>query len=384
MIPERLMVVAGEKSGDLHASRIIASLKELAPSMEIFGVGGELMRKSGAEILRDITGLAVVGLAEVARNYLKFRHLFHFLVEVAKGRKPGTALLVDYPGFNLRLAPALKALGIKVVYFVSPQVWAWGRKRVNAMRNFIDKMIVVFEFEAPIYQEAGIDVDFVGHPLSDVLKPNMSREEFRREVGIPPDAKVVALLPGSRAHEVARHVPIMAKAAELIRRRVDGTEFVLPAASEELVGECERLLVRYCAPATVRVLSGGVYDAVSASDAAIVSSGTATLETGCLGVPLVVIYRVSPLTYVIARRLVTIPSIGLINIVAGKTVAPEFVQGRARPREIADAIVRFLKDSELHERVRRELLKVRAKLGPPGAPERAARIILDFVRQEHK
>jgi lipid-A-disaccharide synthase len=384
MIPQRLMVVAGEKSGDLHASRIIASLKELAPTMEIFGVGGELMRRSGAEILRDVTGLAVVGLAEVARNYLKFRHLFHFLVGVAKERKPGTALLVDYPGFNLRLAPALKALGIKVVYFVSPQVWAWGRKRVNAMRKFIDKMIVVFEFEVPIYRETGIDVDFVGHPLVDVLKPSMSREEFRRKAGIPLDAKLVALLPGSRVHEVARHVPIMAKAAELICRQVRGAQFLLPAASEELVRKCEELLERHRVSASVRVLSGGVYDAVSASDAAIVSSGTATLETGCLGVPLVVIYKVSPLTYVIARRLVTISNIGLINIVAGKTIAPEFVQRRARPQKIADEIVRFLTDGELHESVRRELLKVKARLGPPGAPESAARIILDFMTRCQK
>ncbi len=381
MTPEKLMVVAGEKSGDLHASRIIASLKELSPSMEIFGVGGELMLRSGAEILTDITGMAVVGFAEVLRNYLKFRRLFRHLVEVAKERKPDAVLLIDYPGFNLRLGPALKSLGIEVVYFVSPQVWAWGRNRVEDMRKFIDKMIVVFDFEVPIYRDAGIDVVFVGHPLADALNPTMSRDEFREEVGIPRESKVVALLPGSRFHEVSRHVPLMGKAAEIIREEVRGTEFVLPAASEKLAGECERLLRGHRITVPITVLRNSVYEAVSASDAAIVSSGTATLETGCLGTPLVVIYKVSPLTYLIARRLVTISNIGLINIVAGKTIAPEFVQNRARPRAIADEIVKFLTDSKLHEDVRRQLSAVRAKLGSPGAPQRAAQVILDLIRR---
>jgi lipid-A-disaccharide synthase len=380
MIPEKLMVVAGERSGDLHASRIIASLRKLSPSIEVFGVGGERMLRSGAEILTDMTGLAVVGLAEVVRKYFAFRRLFHSLLEVARERRPDAVLLVDYPGFNLRLAPAMKSLGIRVVYFVSPQVWAWGENRVHKMRKCVDKMIVVFDFEVPIYERAGIDVAFVGHPLVEVLVPTMSREEFRTKTGIPPDARVVAMLPGSRLQEVSRHVPIMGRAADLIRRKVPGAEFLLPAASEELAGECQRLLRRHRVSAPVTILRDGGYDAVASSDAAIVSSGTATLETGCLGVPLVVVYKVSPLTYLIARRLVTISNIGLINIIAGRTIAPEFVQRHARPERIADEIVRFLTDAALHESVRRQLGEVRAKLGSPGASQKAARIILDVMR----
>jgi lipid-A-disaccharide synthase len=376
------MVIAGEKSGDFHASRIIASLRQLSPSIEVFGVGGEKMARSGAEILKDITGLAVVGFTEVLRSYLKFRRLFRFLVEVARQRKPDAVLLVDYPGFNLRLASASKALGITVIYFVSPQIWAWGRSRIQKMREFIDHMIVVFDFEVPMYKEAGICVTYVGHPLADVLEPSVSREEFRQRQGIPPEAKVVALLPGSRLNEVRRHVPLMGKTAERILRALEGTEFLLPAASKELAEECHRLLEKHRISASIRILDDATYDAVNASDAAIVSSGTATLETGCLGVPLVVIYRVSRLTYLIARRLVTIRNIGLINIVAGKTIAPEFVQHRARPEAIADAIVRFLTDSGLNRTVREELSEVRAKLGPPGAPERAARVILDVLGQK--
>ncbi|NQT81613.1 lipid-A-disaccharide synthase [bacterium] len=379
MTPRKLMVVAGEKSGDLHASRIITSLKKLSPSVEVFGVGGESMLRSGAEILTDITGLAVVGLAEVASNYFTFRRLFRRLIEVARRRKPDVALLVDYPGFNLRLAPALKSLGVKVAYFVSPQVWAWGRRRINKMRKCVDRMIVVFDFEVPIYRRAGIDVVFVGHPLAEVLTPTMSREDFRREAGIPEEAKVVAILPGSRLQEVSRHVPVMGKAAEIIRGKVADARFILPAASEELAGECRRLLEKHRVSVPITIVKDVVCNAVSASDAAIVSSGTATLETGCLGVPLVVVYKISLLTYLIARRLITISNIGLINIVAGKTVAPEFVQREARPGAIAEEIVRFLTDPGVHGAVRRQLSEVRAKLGSPGASQRAARAILDLM-----
>jgi lipid-A-disaccharide synthase len=222
----------------------------------------------------------------------------------------------------------------------------------------------------------------VGHPLADVLQPSVSREDFRKREGIPAEAKVVALLPGSRLNEVRRHVPLMGRTAERICRTLEGTEFLLPAASQELARECRQLLEERRISAPIRILDDATYDAVNASDAAIVSSGTATLETGCLGVPLVVIYRVSRLTYLIARRLVTIRNIGLINIVAGKTIAPEFVQHRARPSKIADEIVRFLSDSKLSRTVREELSGVRAKLGPPGAPERAARVILDVLGQK--
>jgi lipid-A-disaccharide synthase len=381
MTPEKLMVVAGETSGDLHASRIIASLKELSPCVQVFGVGGERMLRSGAEILADVTGLAVVGLAEVARNYFVFSRLFRRLVEAARRRQPEAALLVDYPGFNLRLAPALKSLGVKVIYFVSPQVWAWGRNRLKKMRKCIDKMVVVFDFEVPIYRRAGIDVAFVGHPLAEVLRPTMSRWEFRKKLEIAPEAKVVAILPGSRMHEVSRHVPVMGRAAEIICREVGGAHFLLPAASEELAWECHRLLDRHGVSAPITVLCEGAYDAVSASDAAIVSSGTATLETGCLGVPLVVVYKISPLTYLIAKRLITISNIGLINIVAGKTIAPEFIQKEARPRKIAEQVVKFLTDPGLNRAVRRQLSEVRDKLGSPGASERAARAILEVMRR---
>jgi lipid-A-disaccharide synthase len=381
MTPGKLMVVAGEKSGDLHASRIISSLKKLSPDLEIFGVGGERMRRSGAEILTDITRLAVVGFAEVLKSYFTFRRLFHRLLEVAEERKPDALLLVDYPGFNLRLAAAAKAKGIKVVYFVSPQLWAWGRGRIVKMRKFIDRMIVVFEFEVSMYERAGIDVTFVGHPLSDSLVPSLSREEFRRKMGIPLEAKVVAILPGSRHNEIARHVPVMGKTAERIAGKVSGVRFLLPAASEELAVECERLLRKHGISVPITILNETTYEAISASDAAIVSSGTATLETGCLGVPLVVVYKVSPLTYLIAKRLVTISNIGLINIVAGKTIAPEFIQNQARPREIADRVVAFLTDRELYESVKRQLSEVRAKLGPPRAPQRAAEVILEMIRR---
>ncbi len=384
MRPPKLLIVAGEHSGDLRGAELVTALNtqrsvlaERHSTPEIFGIGGDRMRDAGVELVHDITEIAVTGFAEVLRSLPRFRRVFHDVVRAARERRPDAAVLIDFPGFNLKLAKKLRTLGIPVIYYISPQVWAWLPGRVKRMARSVNKIIVIFPFEEEFYRRAGIEVEFVGHPLIDALKPSESPEEFRARHAVPEDARIVALLPGSRRNEVEHNLAVMLGAAELIAEGVPGTRFFLPVASPRLRGLVELGENR----AGVTILDGQAYDVIHAADAAIVCSGSATLETGCAGTPLVVIYRTSALTYLIARRLVRVEHIGMINILAGERVAPEYIQRAARPEPIARDIVRFLTDEAHAAATREKLLAARARLGPPGAAARAARAILRLLEQ---
>jgi len=377
MSAKKLLIVAGERSGDLRGAELVSALRDLDPAVTLFGMGGDLMQGAGVELVHDITELAVTGFVEVLRGLSRFRRVFHDVVRAARERRPDAAILIDFPGFNLKLAKTLTGLGIPVVYYISPQVWAWLPGRVKRMARCVGKMIVIFPFEADFYRKAGIDVEFVGHPLIDSLKPRETPAAFRARHDVGPDAKIVALLPGSRRNEVNGNLVVMRRAAELIARRLPGTRFFLPVASQALRAPIEQLT----AGAAITLLDGPPYDLIHAADAAIVCSGSATLEVGCAGTPLVVMYRTAALTYLIARCLVHVEYIGMINILADAPVAPEYIQRAARPEPIARDIVRFLTDDAHAAATREKLLTAREKLGPPGAAERAARAVLDFVAQ---
>jgi lipid-A-disaccharide synthase len=368
-----LLIVAGEPSGDRRGAELVSALAALEPGIALFGVGGERMRAAGADLVHDITEIAVTGFAEVVRGLPRFRRVFHDVVRAARARRPAAAVLIDFPGFNLRLARKLRALGIPVIYYISPQVWAWLPGRVKRMARSVDKMIVIFPFEEAFYRRAGMEVEFVGHPLIDALKPEVAPEEFRARHAVADGAKIVALLPGSRRNEVEHNLPVMLDAAELIAKQVPGTRFFLPIASPTLRG----LVEQHEGAAGVTLLDGQAYDVIHAADAAIVCSGSATLETGCAGTPLVIMYRTSALTYLIARRLVRVEHIGMINILAGERVAPEYIQRAARPEPIARDVIRFLTDEAHAAATRAKLLAARTKLGPPGAAGRAARAVLN-------
>jgi len=376
----RFMIIAGESSGDAHGSALISELKAAAPDCVIYGIGGEKMQAAGIEVLHDITELAVVGLAEVIKNFSRFRRIFYEMLKVAETRKPDAVILIDYPGFNLRFARRARALGLRVIYYISPQVWAWGRNRVRRIKDDVDRMLVIFPFEEQFYRQHGIDARFVGHPMIERLQPATSAEEFRRELGISSEEKVVGLLPGSRENEIRRHLPVMLKAAAIIKKKYGRVRFVIPPASPGLRSIISEIIRKqtHCPP--VQLWEAGAYDVMDAADVAMVSSGTATLETGCFGTPLVVIYKVNWLTYLMAKKLIKIPNIGMINIVAEAPVAPELVQRKASAANIAGEALKLLTDDELRLKLSKQLSQVRKKLGSPGASRKAAHEILDFVK----
>jgi lipid-A-disaccharide synthase len=369
-----VLFVAGEASGDLHAAKVVERLRQLDAGVAAFGVGGDRMREAGCELTYHSDDFAVVGLVEVLRHVPRLRAAMERLVALAVERGTRLAVLVDYPGFNLMLARRLRAVGVRVLYYISPQVWAWGEGRVRKIARRVDRMAVVFPFEVDFYRQRGVDVEFVGHPLLELAV-----------LADPPDAAapagtVLGLLPGSRRHEIERHLPAMLGAVSLLKRRIDGLTVRLGRAhgvTDELLagnGDPARLGVEICPP-------DAVHDVMRGSTALLISSGTATLEAACLGVPMVVVYRLAALTYVIGRALVRIPDIGLVNVVAGERVVPELVQAEVTPARMAEAVAPYLTDRELRQRTSGRLREVRRTLGEPGASSRVARMVIQMLEE---
>lgn len=360
-----IAIVAGEVSGDIQAGRLVKEIKIILPDLKVWGIGGPKMREAGTETVSDITELAVVGFWEVLKNYRRIRDVFYKILGEIETRQPKAVILVDYPGFNLRLAKKIKQLGIPIIYYISPQVWAWGKGRIKKIKQLVAKMIVIFPFEKELYEKEGVPVEFVGHPIIDVLAERMpNRENFRKEFGVSKDEKLIGILPGSRVHEVKRHLPVFLSAVKEIKN----AKFVVGAASENIY----ELLKKAPFP----VLLERTYDIMEASDLILLSSGTATLETACFGTPMVVIYKMNWLTYLFIRQLINIPFIAMANVISEKRIVPEFVQFSANAKNISYSAVKILGDSS---KMRNELLKIKQKLGEPGAVKRAARIICEAI-----
>lgn len=362
----RVMMVAGEASGDLHGAGVVRELKRRLPKVDVFGIGGDNMRREGMDLIIHIAGLAFMGFAEVVRNLSTVRAAEKKLDDLLQSRRPDVLVLIDYPGFNLRLARRARRRGIPVLYYISPQVWAWNMRRVKKMKALVNSMKVVFPFEVDIYRNEGIDVEFVGHPLVESLRAPCLKEEFFRKHGLDPGRRLLGLFPGSRKQEIESMLPVMIAAAEEIQKTRD---------VQAAVGVAPNLGADALAPwlrghPTVASLEHATYDLMHWSDAAVVTSGTATLETGWFGTPMAVVYKTSPLTFMIGRLLVHVPYIGLVNIVAGKKVVPELIQHDMTPENIAAAIGKILDDPAHARRVREELAVIRNKLGGPGASER--------------
>lgn len=368
----RIMISCGEASGDLYAGALAAELRARAPSAEIFGFGGQRLKAAGATLVGDFTGLTVTGLTEAVRVLPRSYAMYRRLIAAARERKPDVFVPIDFPDFNFRLMAALRRLGIPVVYYVSPQLWAWRPGRIETMRRFVDKVLVIFPFEAPLYERAGIPVQFVGHPLVDLARTAQTRSAFLRDHGLAPEAPTVALLPGSRPNEVRRIAPGLVAAMPLIRARVPGVQFVVARAPDLP----DALFAAFLSAAIVQ---DGTDDVLAASDVVITASGTATVQATLHERPMVVVYRLSPLTYRLGKPFLKVDTYAMTNLVAGRRVVSELIQDDFTPERVAEETVVLLTDPERHARTREALRQVREQLGAPGASGRAAEAILEVA-----
>ncbi|MBN2468579.1 MAG: lipid-A-disaccharide synthase [Deltaproteobacteria bacterium] len=371
-----ILIIAGEASGDLHGGNLVREMRSLDPELRFYGVGGQTMRSAGVDLIADISDMAVVGITEVLGKLNRIYGVFRKLRESLVRSRPALVILIDYPDFNLLFARAAHKKGIPVVYYISPQIWAWRKGRIRTIKRLVKKMLVIFPFEKTFYQRAHVDVEFVGHPLLDSVDPRMSRKAACEQFSLDPDATTIGLLPGSRMSEIRRHLPPLLKAIPLIARQIHPVQFILPVAPGLNRKEIEAMVEHR--DTTIRIVDNAIYEAMQFADTLLVASGTATVEAAIVGTPMVVLYRVSPLTYLLGKFLIKIKNIGMVNIIAGKTVVPELVQKDVNPETIAGTVVRIIESPSLRADMKKELASVRRKLGDPGASRRAARIIANL------
>jgi len=376
-----LLLSAGEASGDMYAARLASALQQRL-DVAIFGMGGPQMRAAGVEIITDYSEVSVVGITEVLRRLPSLTRAMRHLVNEAQRRKPPLAILTDFPGFHLRLARKLRPRGIRNVYYICPQFWAWRPWRVNLVRRRFAEALCIFHFEERFYAEAGVPVKFIGHPLVGSVYATLTRELFCQKYGLEDRGQIITVLPGSRRGEIAHHLPVLVEGLRAIRQRISGTLQIVVAVAPGL--EAARLEKNFPAEWRVRLLSGDTYNALAAADLAIVSSGTATIETALLGRPMVVVYRLSPLTALLAKPLVKTKFFSMVNLIAGRAVVPELIQDEFTPQRLAKEAESLLFGSPSPNphvsEMKRGLEEVQNLLGPPGAVERAADEIVRLLR----
>jgi lipid-A-disaccharide synthase len=369
-VPEEILIVAAEASADALAAQALRELKDLRPGLRAFGLGGPRLRQEGLEALHAAEEINVMGFAEVLPRIPRILAILRGLAAAAAARRTRAALLVDSPDFNLRLAARLKALGVKVVYYVSPMIWAWRPGRVRKIAPLVDRMLCIFPFEERFYQGTGVEARFVGHPLAERPPPGPA-EGYRAALGLAGGRTTVALLPGSRAPEVKRIFPAMLDAAERIRARHPDAQFVVPVAPTLEEASLRPYLASH-ATLPVTLVPGRAEEAVGAADAALVKSGTSTLETALMRRPMVVVYKMAWLSYLLAKLLVRVAHFALVNVLAGRRLVPELLQREASPERMAGEVERLLADPAAREAQLRGLDEVRGSLGGPGAARRVA------------
>ena len=374
-----VMISCGEASGDLYAGALARELRRLDPGVRLAGFGGERLREACADLVGDYRGLTVTGLVEALRVLPTAWRMQRALLARARAERPDVLVLIDFHDFNFRLGAAARQLGIPIVYYVCPQLWAWRTGRVRTLKALASKALVIFPFEPAFFEAHGLSVEFVGHPLLDLVPPPADRAAVLRDAGLDPGAPTVALLPGSRPNEVSAILHTIVAALGAIRAAVPGVQFLVARAPH--LGD--DLFAGLPSGPAVRVamLDGRADDVLSASDVVITASGTATVQTAIHGKPMVIVYRLSPLSYQLGRRFVHVTTYGMVNLVAGEIVAPELIQDGFTPEAVTRETVRFLTDTAHAERVRARLTDVRRRLGEPGASRRAAERVLDVARR---
>ena len=370
------MISCGEPSGDLYAGALAVEIRRRQPDAAIFGLGGQRLMAGGGELLVDYRGISVTGLFEALRVLPKSLTAFNRLVDAARTEKPDALVLIDFPDFNFRLASAVKKLGVPIIYYISPQLWAWRQSRMKVMQRLVNRVLVIFPFEEKIYKDAGVPVQFVGHPLVDLARALEPKDSFLRELGLHPERPIVALLPGSRPNEVERLLPVISEAVALIAARLPQAQFVIaraPSLDDRIFSRTKWSGVR-----PVEVLAR-TDDVLAISDVAITASGTATVQAALHGRPMVVVYRLSPLTYRMGRRFLLVENVAMVNLIAGRRIVPELIQDDCTAENIAAETLLLLTNPERAAETRRGLDDVRAKLGGPGASGRAAEAVLEIA-----
>jgi lipid-A-disaccharide synthase len=372
----RIMIVAGEASGDLHAAKLVRALREAAPdhSIQFFGAAGPRMREEGVEPIVVSDELTIVGLLEIGRALPIFFRALPSLKRAAADRKPDVAVLVDFPDFNLKLAKALKKRGVKIVYYISPQLWAWRSYRVRSIKKYVDLLITILPFEKDWYRSKGVtNVEYVGSPLATEVRSNSTKEGFCQRHGLDPQQPIIALLPGSRSKEISRILPVMVDAMAEMTALKPEIQFIIAAANCDAEARIQAVVEKQ-----VKVIAGETYDILNAADAAAVTSGTATLETAIIGTPLAIVYKTSALNYKLLRPLISVEHFGLVNLIAGKRIAKELIQNEFTPESLSTELARLLKPAE-NEIACKDLAGAVEKLGHGGASMRAAKAILKTV-----
>ncbi|MBT7476409.1 MAG: lipid-A-disaccharide synthase [Nitrospina sp.] len=371
------LIIAGEASGDLHGSNLVSALKVLLPHARFSGMGGSRMREAGVDTLFGIERMGTVGIVEVLGEFGHYYGVYRALMKEIASCRYDAVILIDYPTLNLRLAKQARRFDCPVFYFISPQIWAWRKGRIRDIRDSVRKMFVILPFEEKLYLDAGVDAEFLGHPFIDMVHPSRSREASREKYSLNTEAKTVGLLPGSRMNEIDSLLDVMIQAAEKIRNELGSCQFLLPIADSidpDLIRQ--RLGAN---PLGIQLIQGETYDVMNSCDTLIIASGSATLEAGILGCPMVIVYKLNPLTHWLADRLVKIPLFGLVNIVAGEEVVPELIQHKMTAENISSEVLAVLRAPEKEQAVRERLLKIRKYLGEPGVMKAVAKRITDSM-----
>lgn len=375
----RIMISAGEASGDIHAAAVTAAIKKLNPGAEVFGMGGDALRNAGGEVLFDIKEHGVMGFAEIICKLPALFRLRNNFVKVMEQRRPDCLIVVDYPGFNMKIAKIAHEKGIPVVSYISPSAWAWHRSRAKKVAKIVDKVAAIFPFEYDVYHEAGADTVFVGHPLLDIVKTSMPRQEAEAFAGKRAGRKLILLMPGSRLMEIEKMLPTLLEAAKLLQQQLPEVDFTMPRAGTIPLSLLESKIK--AAGVQVKITEGHNYDVFSVADLALATSGTVTLEAALCGLGSIIVYRTSAINAFIARRVINIPDIGLPNIVAGRHILPELLQEDFTPEKVAQEALHLL-EPERNARMKKDLAYVKERLGQPGAVDRVAQLVLKIAEEK--
>ncbi len=366
------MVIAGEASGDLHAGNVIRRLKALQPNLELFGTGGSHLAEAGVKLHYRVEELAVIGIWEVLKRYRYYKGIFDHMVRLLDEEQPDAVFLVDYAGFNLKFAKEAKKRGVKVFFYIAPQVWAWKKNRVITIKQYVDELIVLFPFEVEFFQKEGLRAHCFGHPLLDICRASRSRAEVLRGLGLDPAKNTLAILPGSRENEIHKHLPLLSETIKLLAKKAEDLQFVYPLAPTIQRAEVEPF---FQGGPPVAFAQGQTYDVVAAADLALVASGTATLETAILETPLIIFYKVTKATYWLGRNILKIGNVGLPNIIARKKIVPELIQHDFSPEALTAMVSEYLGDAHKLSLLKADLKALKSQLGAVGAYDKTAEFL---------